>query len=252
MHKMTYTQFKAIYEAVGGRLRAVNQGAFKKVYMPDEAVFCLIELGSSDETDFLAHSMYGEINKTVSDDSGRPLYRLAMTEKGWKFLSHMTTIITATETNSVSMKTFKNEDRCIYTVKHLKADGSLVTDYVADQANIVETRVTIKPTYDFDILKGTIYNKAYATDICNIGVGIGNFSGTKEDITNVGVDLYSEFIGGLDLEEFQGVIHIDGESSKMINKDIGVGADMNMIQIRVHHAAGLQHKFMCSLEYYRA
>lgn len=194
------------------------------------------------------------------DSSNRPVNKLAMTEKGWKFLSHVVTITTGKETDSVRMKNFKGDDRCPFAVTHYKDSGTLVTDYVADLANINETRVTIMPPHDYDILKGTVYNHAISTGRCEVGVGIGSFLPPSYDITQVEmppssgnyVDLFSEFIGGLDLEHFDGNVHIDGESSKMINKDIGYGVDMNVIQVRIYHAAGLQHTFMCSLEYYRA
>ena len=219
----------------------------------DFIISCVVK-DDADKTDFETNYK-STANKPLSDfdRSGRNVIRLAMTEKGWGFLSYIAEITTATETNSVKQINFEGQNRFNVEVFHLKSDGTLVTDYTTDQVNIVETRITLKPTYDYEILKGNIFNLSVASNDCHVGVGIGSFNNVNGQYIEPapGVKLYSEFIGGLNLKLFQGNVQIDGESSKFVAKDKGLGVDLNMIQVRIHHAAGLQHTFMCSLDYYR-
>ena len=252
---LNYEDFKAQIPLRQCPLQYIQLDYGYDLYLIDNdfIISCVIK-DASDKSDF--ETNYKEsANKPLSDfdKSGRNIIRLAMTEKGWGFLSYIAEITTATENDSVKQINFENQDRFNVEVFHLKADGSLVTDYVADQVNIVETRINLKPTYDYEILKGKIFNLSAAVDDCRVGVGIGSFNSIDGQYIEPapGVKLYSEFIGGLNLKLFEGNVDIDGESSKYVAKDKGLGLDMNMIQVRIHHAAGLQHTFMCSLDYYR-
>lgn len=257
--KQAVSDRKMLIQYVAKASLGTNGGYLLLAFDGEMKFKCYLE-SDSDIADF-ENNYKGSANKPLSDhdDSGRVVTRLAMTEKGWRYLSHIVVIETATE-NGVSMNNFENAARCPFSITHLKADGSKVTDYVADQANIVETRVTIRPSYDYDVLKGGIYVKDFASQALEVSVGIGAFSNVNDDFitTPAGQKLYSEFLGGFDLTLAKGNIVIDGESSKLVKRVLprvelapGVPIPMNEIQIRMHHAAGYKFKFMCSLDYYR-
>lgn len=249
MIELSYTDFKQVVSDRSLKMQYITKSAYGyDLYAFDRQMefFCILE-DSADITDFETN-FKADANKKLSDkdNSGREIIRTAMTEKGWTFLSYCARITTATQTNSVIQKDFEDSDRFTISVKHFKSGGVLVTDYVADQANIIETRVTMFPSYNYEILKGTIFNKTAATSSCRVGVAVGYFPMPNDGYAVVdGNKTYGEFIGGLDMQDFSGVVHIDGESSKYVS------SPTNQIQIRVHHAAGLVHTFACSLEYYR-
>jgi hypothetical protein len=185
------------------------------------------------------------ISNTEIDDQGRQVMRSAAGQKGWSYFSHPFEFETS-KLSSLYCKDYLGNDRGDTTVKYYNASGVEVTS-VDDEALITKTVLTWSPNYDYELISGSIRQIANSSSDVRVWV-IGG-------IVDLGGPYVKEFAGGLNLRYIgqDEEIKTDGRAAKYMKKDIvGVPYSANKIQIIVKHDAGIQHKLMIMLEYFRA
>lgn len=179
------------------------------------------------------------------DTKGRQINRVAYASPGWTYLAHPIEFQTA-KFSSLHNKTYLNSDRSDCTIKFYDSNDAEVTD-AQYESSIVKTVVLFKPNYDYEMICGSIRQVSCPSTDVRIWV-IGG-------IIELGGAYVKELVGGTNLayigadEEFK----TDGRASKYMTKTIpGVPYQGNQIQFIIRHDAGVQHKIMSLLEYYRA
>jgi len=196
-------------------------------------------------TDYASAINFLKGNVLDIDEQGRQVNRVAAGSKGWSYLAHPFEFETS-KIGSGYAKDYLGNDRGDLGLKFYKADGTEVTNS-ADESLITKTVLTWSPNYDYELISGSIRQLATATSDVRLWV-IGG-------ITDLGGAYVKEFAGGLNLRYIgqDEEIKTDGRAAKYMKKTItGVPYNANKIQIIVKHDAGIQHKIMIILEYFRA
>lgn len=179
------------------------------------------------------------------DSQGRQITRYAAGQKGWTYLSHPFEFETS-KLGSLYTKNYLNTSRADCTIKFYDVDDVEVTDS-AYEADIIKTVLTWSPDYDYELISGSIRQVVSPSTDVRIWV-IGG-------IVDLGSAYVKEFTGGLNMH-YLGAdeeIKTDGRASKYMKKTIeGVPYNANKLQIIVRHNAGVQHKLMITIEYFRA
>ena len=215
----------------------------------------------SDQEDF-EDNYKAAANKNLSDidSEGRKISRLAYGNKGWVYIAHPLEFTTS-KLNSCFSKNWQNTDRGDIVFKFYDTNGTeLVAGTQAElDTSCVETRVTLKPDYDYEIISGTIDQKLAPTQDVRMWVVGGVINTTTnspwEYPAASGIFHAKEFAGGLNLRYMgsEQQIKTDGRSSKFMEKTTaGVPYATNQFQIIVRHPAGYNHDLMIIFEYYRA
>jgi hypothetical protein len=104
-----------------------------------------------------------------------------------------------------------------------------------------------KPNYDYELIAGSIQQKASPSTDLRIWVVGG--------IVELGGAYVKEFAGGVNMAFFgeNESLKTDGRAAKYMTKTIsGVPYQANQLQVIIKHEAGIQHKLMLMLEYFRA
>ncbi len=205
--------------------------------------------GEADQIDFEANYK-SSANKAVTipadiDDQGRQIYRNATARSGWSYLAHPFEIQTS-KLNSLINKNHQNIDRNNATVKFYDANNTEITNE-ANEIYIVKTVMTFKPSYDYELVAGSV--RQIETPLSDINLWV--IGGVLE----LG-ELYTrEFVGGINLK-FIGAdeeLKTDGRTAKYMRKTIdGCPYNANQIQLIIRHSPGTQHKILFLLEYYKA
>ncbi len=210
---------------------------------------CTVKKTTADATDF-ENNYKTDCNKSVTDRSGRMLTRYAAAKQGWSYFAHFfeleTGLIggfyskdhTGTDTSSYSLKFFDVSDVEVSQMSQATVD-----------ANAVETRITLRPTHDYELIAGNLHViTTPATD-----VRVWTLVGVINATTDVPISV-TEFVGGINLKYIDKAktIQTDGRASKYVTKDIGIGTDANQIQFKVKHNTGVRQKILFSVEYFRA
>jgi hypothetical protein len=179
------------------------------------------------------------------DTEGRQIIRAAAGSKGWTYFAHPIEFQTA-KFSSLYEKNYNVSDRSICSIKFYDANNAEVTDSQYE-ADVVKTVVLFKPNYDYEMISGYIRQvERPSTDVRVWVVG---------GIIELGGAYVKEFAGGINLTYIGAdeELRTDGRAAKYMTKDIvGVPYQANQMQIIVRHDAGVQHKIMLVLEYFRA
>jgi hypothetical protein len=179
---------------------------------------------------------------TVPKDSdGSPLSRLKITKSGWTYQSINFEIQTSTNSGGVYCKDENGDSLNYFTYVMKDVNGSTTTT----NADAVKTIVDMELPYDFELIKGSIRQKERpTTDIyyhCIIVPDISYASGGSRVLIRC-VDL-----GFISPDER---IEADGKSPKLLSYNATYHT--NKIRFVFNHNAGVQHKILQTLEYYRA
>jgi hypothetical protein len=211
-------------------------------------MYCILPIGvdNSDTTDFETNYKSTANSKIEDVDSqGRQIIRAAAGQSGWTYFAHPIEFQTA-KFNSLYEKNYSASNRSACTIKFYDANNAEVTDSQYE-SNVVKTVVLFKPTYDYEMISGYIRQvERPSTDVRVWVVG---------GIIELGGVYVKEFAGGLNLTYIGAdeELRTDGRAAKYMTKDIaGVPYQANQLQIIVRHDAGVQHKIMLVLEYFRA
>lgn len=179
------------------------------------------------------------------DDEGRQVSRIAAASRGWTYLCHPIEFETS-KINSLYEKLVSGTNRGFSSIKFYDANDAEVTD-VQNEANIVKTVLLIKPSYDYELISGDIQQIESPSTDMRVWVNGG--------IIELGGAYVKEFAGGVNMRFFgaQESLKTDGRAAKYMKKNIaGVPYQANQLQVIIKHNAGVQHKFMLLLEYFRA
>ena len=182
------------------------------------------------------------------DEQGRQVSRIAAGKKGWSYIAHPFEFETS-KFSSLYSKKYDNTDRNDVTIKFYDSNNDEVTTPGLSNVNeetIVKTVITWKPNYDYELIAGSVRQNAQATSDIRLWVLGG--------ILELGSSYIKEFAGGLNLRYIGAneELKTDGRASKYMKKDItGISYQGNQIQLIVKHDAGVHHKIMLVLEYFR-
>lgn len=179
------------------------------------------------------------------DAQGRQIIRAAAGQAGWSYIAHPIEFQTA-KFGSLYEKSYLAADRNVCSIKFYDVNDAEVTD-AQYEANIVKTVILFKPSYDYEIVGGTLQQIESPTSDVRVWVVGG--------IIELGGAYVREFAGGLNMAYYSAheSLKTDGRAAKYMKKDIaGVAYQGNQLQIIVRHGAGVQHKLMVTLEYFRA
>jgi len=179
------------------------------------------------------------------DEEGRQITRTAAGKAGWVYFAHPIEFETA-KIGSLYEKDKSGSSRGISTIKFYDVNDAEITD-AQYEANIVKTVILFKPSYDYELIAGNIQQiDSPSTDIRLWVIG---------GLIELGGAYVKEFAGGLNMRYYGAneSVKTDGRAAKYMKKDIdGVPYQANQLQIIVKHNAGVQHRLMLTLEYFRA
>lgn len=187
------------------------------------------------------------------DDQGRQIIRSAAGKKGWVYLSHPIEIETSKIGGAYSTD-YTGTLRTDFELKLYDANNVEITDQTTADLSCVKTVVTFKPSYDFEILSGSIYQATTPASDVRLWVIGGVFAVA----TNTPVSV-KEFVTGFNMKFIGDGDHIetDGRASKYMAKDMSAyGLPLptyqgNCFQYIVRHDTGIKHKLMVIMEYFR-
>lgn len=199
------------------------------------------------------------------DSEGRQISRQAYGKKGWTYLAHPIEFTTSKE-NGTYAKDFNNNDRNDFYCKFYDSNNNEIVDagsYGSLQEHLdnkcVETRVTLKPAYDFEIISGKM--DVHTTPTSNVRMWV--VGGIIDDTTgkpweypaSSGVFHVKEFAGGINFKYVtpDKEIETDGRASKFMSQNkTGVPFQTNQFQFIIRHDAGVKQDMMLTMEYFRA
>jgi len=196
----------------------------------------------------------GNYNPNEVDSEGRQIVRMAAGKKGWTYLSHPIEIETSKIGGSFSSD-YTGTPRTDFDLQLFDSSGTEITTQGTADTDCVKTVITFKPTYDYEILSGSIYQIGTPTTDVRLWVVGGAFNVT----TNTAVSV-KEFVTGFNMRYVGDNDHIetDGRASKHLTSDITSSGlpfptyHGNCFQYILTHEAGLNHKIMVTMEYFRA
>lgn len=207
---------------------------------------------TSDQLNCLKNIPLNEI-----DEEGRQINRTAYGKKGWTYLAHPIEFTTS-KLSSVFSKNWKQIDRSDYTLKFYDINGTELTTQTSIDSSCVETRLTLSPDYDYEIISGTVDIHTSTTSDIRMWVVGGVIDNTTnypwEYPASSGIYHVKEFAGGVNFKfiEVSQKLETDGRASKFMAKTKeGIPYNANQFQIIMTHPAGVQHDFVLTLEYFR-
>ena len=194
------------------------------------------------------------------DDEGRQIQRVAFGKKGWTYTAYPLEFTTS-KLNSVFSEDWQGSDRANYSCKFYDSNGNeLVAGTQAElDSNCVETRVTMTPSHDYELIAGQIEQHTAPSTSDDIRMWV--IGGVIDSTTNsaweypTGTFNVSEFAGGINLKFLAANQEIvtDGRASKYMTKTkTGVPYQANQLQFIIRHPVGHKHDLMIILEYFRA
>lgn len=192
------------------------------------------------------------ISNNEVDEEGRQVNRIAAAKKGWTYLAHFFEFKTS-EDDSLFCEDWQGSTDTSLSIKFYKANGSEITDagaYSTKQEHLdnecVKTEVLFKPSFDYELVSGSIRLDTAISNDCRLWV-IGG-------VIELGTAGTKEFARGMNLN-FLGadeIIETDGRASKYMSKDItGIPYQANQLKFILKHEAGVKVKIMPTLEYFR-
>ena len=209
-----------------------------------------LDLSVSDGLDWLSKF---ETNNIEIDSEGRQISRMAAGKKGWVYLAHFFELETSKD-GGLFCEDYTGTSCPSLSIKFYKADDSEITGagaYASKQAHLdaecIRTEVLFKPSFDYELISGTIRLDSVSTEDCRLWVTGG--------VLELGAAGTKEFARGMNLK-FLGadeVIETDGRASKYMKKTItGLPYQSNQLKFIIKHSAGYNFKIMPTIEYFRA
>ena len=215
---------------------------------------------SADQTVFETnYKAAGNIPLQDTDTEGRQISRNAYGKKGWSYVAHPVEFTTS-KLNECFSQDWQGNDRTDFTFKFYNSSGvELVAGTQVElDTDCVETRITIAPDYDYEVISGKIEQHASPSVDIRMWVVGGVINTTTnypwEYPVDSGIFYVKEFASGINLK-FMGAdqeIETDGRASKFMCKNKGLAYNANQMQIIIKHPAGHKHDLMVILEYFRA
>lgn len=179
------------------------------------------------------------------DEQGRQIVRTAAGRAGWTYLARSIELETS-KIGSLFSQDYTGNNLTDVSLKFYNSNNQEVTT-PNDEMSIVKTVLTVKPNYDYELISGNLRQQTSP----NSDVRIWTIGGILE----LGGPYVKEFTQCINMK-FIGAdeqVTTDGRASKYMKKDIvGVPYQGNQLQVIIRHTAGVYHKIMLILEYFRA
>jgi hypothetical protein len=196
-------------------------------------------------------------DKVEVDSEGRQILRNAFGKKGWSYLAHPIEFTTS-KLGACFSEDWQGNSRTDFVFKFYNSSGVELTAGTQAEldSNCVETRITLSPDYDYELISGKI--EQHISPSVDIRMWV---IGGVIDTTNnypweypTGTFNVKEFASGINLK-YMGPdqeIETDGRASKFMCKDKGLPYNANQLQFVIKHPAGHNHDIMILMEYFRA
>jgi hypothetical protein len=248
--EISWSEFKSQVNAKSLKIQYVTSNDNYHIVAFDSLfkMYCILPIGvdNSDTTDFETnYKSSSNVKIEDIDAQGRQIIRTASGQSGWTYFAHPIEFQTA-KFGSLYGKNYSNSDRNDITIKFYDVNNAEVTDSQYE-ADVVKTVVLFKPNYDYEMISGYIRQvEKPSTDVRVWVVG---------GLIELGGAYVKEFAGGLNLSYIGAdeELRTDGRAAKYMTKTIaGVPYQANQLQMIIRHNAGVQHKIMLVLEYFRA
>lgn len=192
------------------------------------------------------------ITNTEIDEEGRQVNRYAAAKKGWTYLAHFFEFETSKSLSLICNDWQGNPDSSL-TIKFYDSSNNEIIDqgaYLSLQEHLdnecVRTEVLFKPSFDYELISGTLRMETKSIEDCRLWV-IGG-------VIELGAAGIKEFARNMNLHYLGAdeIIETDGRASKYMAKDItGIPYQGNQLKFIVKHSAGYKFKIMPTLEYFR-
>lgn len=207
----------------------------------------------SDQEDFeVNHKSTSNHTEVEIDSEGRQVQRVAAAKKGWTYLAHFFEFETSKDSSLECTDWQGNTDTSL-SIKFYKSDNSEIIDaggYASKQEHLdsecVRTEVVFKPSFDYELVSGSIRLDIESTEDCRLWVVGG--------VLELGAAATKEFARNMNLKYLGAneIIETDGRASKYMKKDIvGLPYQANQLKFIIKHSTGYKFKIMPTLEYFR-
>lgn len=189
----------------------------------------------------------GLYSPAITDESGRQMVRVAITESGWSYLAQFIEVETSV-LDSIHSYAETGVRETQHIAKYFDASGNELTTQTQIDTDCVKSVFTIKVGFDFEIIGGEMHQFETPTTDVRIHALIGMFDNNGSPIS------YKAFVKNLNMR-YQTASKpnpTDGRAPKLLRKDFFPAPyDANQLQMICFHSPGTKHKMQVELEYYR-
>jgi len=241
MFKLDWTGFKDFCSARSVGMHYNQTDIAYELFANDDGVCASCKVGitipaNSEQTDFETNYK-SSCNVSLTDSTGRPIHRMAITRSGFG-LQCQTVEFETSKLSSVHNKDKDNDDLGFAEMKFYDASDNELTTQTAIDSSCVRTDVLWEPTYDFEIIGGEIWQQSIPS----------------QDVYTWFYNEYSghEFCsGGLNLKFLgaNGCKKMDGRAPKLL--PYNETYHTNRMVLVARHPAGFQHKVMFVMEFFK-
>lgn len=255
--EITWAEFKTIVNSRGLRIQHIDTGNTYHIFAADYyfRVYCRIykfdDNQTVDKEDF-EENYKSNTNQPLEqlDSDGASIVRTKAAKKGWTYnaipIEIKTSTLAAVDT-PIYAKMIDGSDRSGMVYKIYNNSDIEITTPGALNANLgtaVKTVVSFEPSFDYEVIGGNIRIENDLTQDMRLYIIAvpdvpANLGGSKE------------MCGGINLRYLapQNMWEVDGRVTKLLKYDAIYHT--NKLQFVFKHPAGLSHKIILTLEYYR-
>jgi len=179
------------------------------------------------------------------DNAGRPVTRIAASNKGTSYKAHFFDFTTS-KLDSLVCKSWDGMTDMGFSTKYYKMDGTELTTQTDIDSMCVKTVVIFSPMYDYELISGTVNLQTSPSENLRLWVTGG--------VSELGGVYVKEFIRNLNLKFISPseTLQTDGRASKFMKANtMGVPYNTNQLQIVVlSDTPGIKHDIMMNFEYF--
>lgn len=244
--ELNYTDWKSQVDTKKIPYHSFNKGRLKYLVAVDGNLFFIHQLSNNDLQDYEDNYLSGEGAKVLETDmSGRKVTRTAATQKGWKYQAFF--IEYEASVGTLYCRDHDNTDLSSqFSVLRYSDETTLTSTAIA----VTKEVITWKPTFDYEVISGTINIDQLAASDMRIWVTAGLYN---EASNNAPLSIHPFVTGGLNLSLLE-YAKTDGRASKfMAYETEGAPFPTNRMQWTLRHPAGLSSpKMLVRIDLYKA
>lgn len=247
----TWTEYKNLIALKQLKIQYIETSTQYELFASEYNSFVwnmvLLKDQGSDVTDF-ENNYKASSNQKLEDvdTEGRKVQRIAASNRGWTYLADTFELETSNLTGLYA-KDYLGNDNSAVTVKFFDVNNNELTTQQDIDTSCVKTELLFKPSYDYEVVGGNIRQISSPSDDVRLWVVGG--------IIDLGSSYVKEMVRSLNLKYVSANDHLDtdGRAAKFMKKEItGVQYQGNQLKFVFRHPAGVKHKVMIVLEYFRA
>lgn len=238
MVRVTWNEFKQLLDR-GLPFQYITESSGDVLYSQDGSL-TFQSFAYPDNTEY--HNNYKPLAKTrftPLDAEGAVTQRPKVAKTGSALLLLPVEVETSTY-GGIFSKTQSNEDRGFISHKLYDSEGAEITSS-ENELTATKLVIDVEPTSDIELIGGSIHQGNKATSDLRIYVTI-----VPDIPVNYGGSV--EMVGGINLKLVES-IRADGRAAKLLK--YSAQNHTNKIRFVFNHEAGLRHKLMIILEYFR-